>query len=368
MIYEWIEMAEKDLVAEAHNFRFLIRTDITNFYNSIYTHSIGWALHGREEALNDKDILLTGCKIDKLIQSANDKRTNGIPVGSALSDLIAEIVLARIDRNISIKLNNLDIHFLATRFKDDYRILCDNEGQAKKISKCLADELSAFNLLINEHKTKVYSLPEGLYREHDREYYPLSLRKVNAVPFSRFEHALLKALDIHRHFPGTSLLEKFLSELFNRKHELKIQFSQRPESRKKQLLKVFSLLMLLKRESEKTICLVIAIIAAIYKEYDVEHNLKLILTDLIKAEIVFAADKNSNFELIWLVFLLKHLQLGMTESINKLNADGDPFLRTILTEKQDIFTDAKVQLFVNPSENQSQNLANTFDVFNRSKT
>src|SRR5699024_11341028 len=44
MIYDWIEIAEKDMVAEAHKFNFIIRADITNFYNSVYTHSICWAL------------------------------------------------------------------------------------------------------------------------------------------------------------------------------------------------------------------------------------------------------------------------------------------------------------------------------------
>lgn len=40
MIYEWVEMAEKDMVAEAHKYNLIIRADITNFYNSVYTHSI----------------------------------------------------------------------------------------------------------------------------------------------------------------------------------------------------------------------------------------------------------------------------------------------------------------------------------------
>ncbi|WP_347273891.1 RNA-directed DNA polymerase [Candidatus Kuenenia sp.] len=88
----------------------IIRADITNFYNSVYTHSIGWAIHGREEAFKDNECLLTGNKIDRLIQYANDGRTNGIPVGSALSDLIAEIILSSIDRKVSNKkiIANLD--------------------------------------------------------------------------------------------------------------------------------------------------------------------------------------------------------------------------------------------------------------------
>lgn len=83
MIYEWLSMAEKDLVVDAANYQLFARTDITNLYASIYTHSIGWALHGREESFTDTTFTLLGNKVDRLTQYANDARTNGIPVGSA---------------------------------------------------------------------------------------------------------------------------------------------------------------------------------------------------------------------------------------------------------------------------------------------
>src|SRR5699024_4105687 len=144
---------------------------------------------------------------------ANDARTNGIPVGSALSDLIAEIILTSIDRKVSSKLKSID--FVGSRFKDDYRILCNDEEEAKIILKVLSDELVEFNLLINEHKTKVLTLPDGLYRQHDREYHNYSLRYNKTILFKTFELTLLKTLDIHRSFPGTSILEKFFSELYD---------------------------------------------------------------------------------------------------------------------------------------------------------
>ena len=179
MIYEWLEMAENDMVAEAREYNLIVRTDIKNFYNSIYTHSIAWALHGREEALKDKNYNLVGNKIDRLVQYANDARTNGIPVGSALSDLIAEIVLTCIDRKVSNRLD--DITFLGTRFKDDYRILCNSQKEAKTILKTLSEELNRFNLLLNEKKTNILELPEGLYRKHDREYFPYSLKGIKKI-------------------------------------------------------------------------------------------------------------------------------------------------------------------------------------------
>lgn len=215
MIYEWVRMAENDLVLDATYFKFIAKTDITNFYSSIYTHSIAWALEGREEAFSDSDCVLTGNKIDKLVQYANDARTNGIPVGSALSDLVAEIVLSDIDERVSTNLSG--INFVAVRFKDDYRVLCESERDAKRILQELSAELAKFNLVLNERKTSISTLPDGLYRPHDREYFPHSLRERRNISFKTFEHTLLIALDIHRKYPGTSILEKFVSELLTGK-------------------------------------------------------------------------------------------------------------------------------------------------------
>ncbi len=288
MIYEWIEMAEKDMVAEAHKFSLFIRADITNFYNSVYTHTIGWAIHGREKAFADKNYSLTGNKIDRLIQYANDGRTNGIPVGSALSDLIAEIILSSIDRKVSLKLKGVD--FIGSRFKDDYRILCNTEDDTKTILEELADELVSFNLLINEHKTKILTLPEGLYRHHEREYHPHSLKYKKRIPFKTFELPLLKALDIHKLFPGTGILEKFFSELYTDSHKLKIEFSAETNTKRKQLLKTMSLLILLKRESEKVLCYVLAVYEAIYNKYRTK-KLRKQIKGLVESKIKKAFKK-----------------------------------------------------------------------------
>lgn len=47
-IDRWVLMAEKDLIKDSIGFSFLTVTDIKNFYPSIYTHSIAWALEGRD--------------------------------------------------------------------------------------------------------------------------------------------------------------------------------------------------------------------------------------------------------------------------------------------------------------------------------
>lgn len=368
LIYEWIEMAERDLVAEAHRFKVLIRTDVTNFYNSVYTHSIAWALHGRDIAFSDKNFKLIGNKIDKLVQYANDGRTNGIPVGSAVSDLIAEILLAKIDQNVSLKLKKKNIVFLGTRFKDDYRILANTEEEAKKILRVLSEELHKFNLLISENKTKILYLPEGLFRHHNREYFPYSLRKEKRIPFKSFEFTLLKVLDIHKAYPGTSIIEKFLSELFDKKYNLKLYFSNNLKVRKKQILKTFSLLFLLKRESEKILCYVMAIIEDIYIMNNKKYDLKRYLREIIELEIKKASEKKSVFEIIWYIFFSRYLQLGVTLSplidpVLKENL----LLKSMTASRQKIFSDSGIKLFKKPKDCHDRKLAKQLAVFNRSK-
>ncbi len=366
MIYEWIAMAEKDLVGEAHDYNLIIRTDITNFYNSVYTHSIGWALHDREPAIADKEYKLLGNKIDRLIQYANDGRTNGIPVGPALSDLIAEIILSKIDKEVSQKLK--EVKFVATRFKDDYRILCNSEKDAISILKVLSEELEKYNLLINETKTKVLKLPEGLYRQHDREYLTHSLKELNSISFKKFEHTLLIALNIHRNYPGTSLIEKFLSELFDSEHELKIVFSEHTKTRKSQLLKTVSLLFLLQRESEKVLCYVLSVIEAIYIMHGQQHSLKPYLKEVIEREINRASEKESVFELAWLVFFSRYIKLGITDFSGLIKSEKNKanlFLKSTLSSQQKIFNDSHITLFRKPKDKTEISLAKELAVFSR---
>ncbi|RLD61552.1 MAG: hypothetical protein DRJ01_07665 [Bacteroidetes bacterium] len=369
MIYEWIAMAEKDLVAEAHRYNLIVRSDITNFYNSVYTHSIGWALHGQEVAFKDKDYELYGNKIDRLVQYANNGRTNGIPVGSAISDLIAEIVLSSVDLKISQKLKDKD--FIATRFKDDYRILCNTEEDAKEILKVLANELTSFNLLINESKTMILELPNGLYRQHDREYHPHSLKNTEKIDFKRFELTLLTALDIHKKYPGTSILEKFFGELFDNEYKLKVNFSNNFSTKRKEILKTISLLILVKRVSEKVLCQVLSVIEAIYIEYRNDFKLKENIIELIKSEIIKANIKKSVFELTWYVFFARYLGLGINEKWINSNISKELrdnlFLKSSCASKQKIFNDTNIDLFIKPKDCRNMTLAKRLAVFEREK-
>lgn len=368
MIYEWIRMAESDLVIDATSYKLLVKTDITNFYSSIYTHSIAWAIVGdRETAFNDKNLQLIGNKIDKLIQYANDARTNGIPIGSALSDLIAEILLSRIDKYISDELKDID--FLAVRFKDDYRILCNSDEDSKVILSTISSELNKINLCLNENKTNVFTLPDGLYRAHDREYFPHSLKEINKITFKTFEHTLLIVLDIHRKYSGTSILEKFLSELMIGTGETKIYFSKREARKKLELTKFISLLFLVKRESEKTLSHILSLVEIVYLENMPFHGeLKPFIRSIVEQELKSASDRDSAFEVVWYIFFSKYIGLGITKFKSFVSNEkvlSSPFVKCLMTGKHNLYNDSGIKLYRKPSDCKGKSLAHYLDVFQR---
>jgi len=105
----WQEIEQKSLKLSLE-FSHILQTDVVDCYGSLYTHSIPWAIHGRDESKRKRaDSSLLGNKIDKLIQAGRYGQTNGISQGSALMDFIAELVLGFIDSQISQELINKGI-------------------------------------------------------------------------------------------------------------------------------------------------------------------------------------------------------------------------------------------------------------------
>jgi hypothetical protein len=216
----------------------------------------------------------------------------------------------------------------------DFFVICNSEADARKILKTLGKNLSTYNLSINESKTSIQKLPDGLYRKHDREYFPHSLKNRKGITFKCFEHTLLIALDIHRKYPGTSILEKFISECFvksksKKQKDLKIVFSQNKQRRLREIKQVISLLFLVKRESEKLLCHVLSICERLYLEYNKDNNeLKPYIKSTIENEVYRASNKGSVFEIIWLIFFSRYLGLGINkERINELVQDLDADLK-----------------------------------------
>ncbi len=102
--------------------KYLVKADIASCFPSICTHSIPWALHGKEEGKKSgSKTALTGNFLDKVTQSIRDKQTNGLLIGPHSSNIISEIVLTSIDVSLQEK-----GHSKVSRCIDDLHLLCQN--------------------------------------------------------------------------------------------------------------------------------------------------------------------------------------------------------------------------------------------------
>ena len=133
--------------------KFYVDTDISNFFPSIYSHSIPWALVGFDVAKKQRDPKLWFNLIDKCVRAMKRDETNGVPIGPATSNIISESILVRIDTILKSE------QFVFVRFIDDYTAYFDTYEEAEKFIRRLGEELSKYKLLLNAKKTVIEQLP-----------------------------------------------------------------------------------------------------------------------------------------------------------------------------------------------------------------
>ena len=146
-------------------FNYMAQVDISSCFESIYTHSISWAIYGKEMAkacrAKGSDDMCFPDMFDILIRNSNYAETNGIPIGPEISRIFAEIILQRIDFDLERKLaaDNYSVipadketGYQICRYVDDYFIFYNNPDDYKRIKRYLSESLAAYNLKLNEAK------------------------------------------------------------------------------------------------------------------------------------------------------------------------------------------------------------------------
>ena len=136
--------------------KFLLKADLARFYPSIYTHSIPWALHGKDAARQNNS--LYGNRIDERVRESQDKQTGGVPIGPDTSYLIAEAVATSIDVAMEKRVGTLH----GTRFIDDYHLYFDSYNEAEAGLAALHEAAASLELEVNDLKTEIIATPEAL--------------------------------------------------------------------------------------------------------------------------------------------------------------------------------------------------------------
>ncbi len=134
----------------------LVKTDITRFYPSIYTHSIPWAAYGKERVKSSLDYYKGSFadRIDVLVRSCNRNQTIGIPIGPETSRIIAEVISSRIDMDFQAQQLELSKHSV-DRLQDDWSVGTKSLEQAEDVITCISGVYRTYGLEINGSKTTI---------------------------------------------------------------------------------------------------------------------------------------------------------------------------------------------------------------------
>jgi RNA-directed DNA polymerase len=209
-ILKWWEDNELGSLELSLEFEHVLMTDVTDCYGSLYTHSIAWALHEKEYAQSKegKDKGLLGNILDSNIRSTRRNQTNGIPQGSNLSNLLAEMVLGYGDLLVSQLLNEEGLSdFKIMRYRDDYRVFSNSRHDCEVIVRKIGDVLRDFGLKLNPGKTAMTDELIHAAVKEDKRYW----LKAKSQPRGLIKH-LMVIHDLAYQHPNSGRVSRVLME------------------------------------------------------------------------------------------------------------------------------------------------------------
>jgi RNA-directed DNA polymerase len=334
-ITNWWDKIEQKSIELALDYDYLHQTDITDCYGSIYTHSIAWALHGRDtikNLTNKSDQKYIGNVIDRHLQYMSSGQTNGIPEGSALMDFIAEMVLGYADILLDKKIKETEstetpiTNYQIIRYRDDYRIFTNDPQDGEKIIKFIAEIMMDLGLKLNAEKTKSTSEVINGSIKIDKLYYIKQNYRIK-----NFQKRLLLIHELaHAHKNSGSLkkaLDFYDEDL--RKHK-KIQGS---------VLPIISIATDIAYKNPKTYPQIASIISLLIKLIDQEKEKTKVINKIINK---FKSIPNNGHLFIFLQRITLALKISYDFNdrlckhiAGKISYDSDEKLYKNIAEKED---------------------------------
>lgn len=309
-ILNWWSDVEQRSIELALEYETLVHADITDCYGQIYTHSVAWALHTKDEAKkteNRKNKGLVGNVIDARIQDMRHGQTNGIPQGSVLMDFVAEIVLGYADTLLSEKLHRQGVsEYQILRYRDDYRIFVHGGNDGEKILKALTEALIELGFKLNSSKTFVSSDVVGS---------SIKAEKLAWISRKQSDKKLEKhLLIIHQHaaeFPNSGSLLRALSELRARLDRINACES---------VPVLISIVADIAYNSPRTYPICAAILSRLLSFLESKSDKQQILDKIVRK---FARIPNTAYMEVWLqrMALPLGLELPLTERLCKVAAE-----------------------------------------------
>lgn len=275
--------------------RYLLQTDISRYYSTIYTHSIPWALHGKEMAKANRGPDYIGNLIDTCVRNTMDGQTLGVPVGPDSSFIIAEIIGTAMDKEIHDKLGEVK----GFRYIDDYYLYFSNLSEAETALYKLHSIMKKYELELNSNKTNIAQLPEPLEKTWVPElrlysFHNNILKQKNDI-ISYFS----KTFEFSKLYPNDSVLKYSLSRI----KKMKVEENNWP------LYESFILKLTI---ANPDVLPITCEILSTYKEYGYSLDLQKIKNTITQI-ITYGSKLHHSYEVSWALWLSKILKLKIDD-------------------------------------------------------
>ncbi len=218
-ILNWWNTMEQRSIELSLEYRYMFVTDITNCYGSINPQSIEWALLCKNTKHENNDNISLAQNVQKYLRALQHGHNIGIPQGSALFDFVAEIILGYSDLLLSEALQKEKMKgYEIIRYRDDYRVFCDDKDTLERISFILQSVLEGLNFRMNSQKTKISDSIVTDAIKPDKLFYIYNTPVFNkkGTDFDSFEKHLLYILMYGRQYPNSGQLKTLLSDIDKR--------------------------------------------------------------------------------------------------------------------------------------------------------
>ncbi|MBD5319492.1 MAG: RNA-directed DNA polymerase [Bacteroides sp.] len=228
-ILNWWNSMEQRSIELSLKYRYMFMTDITNCFGQINPESIAWAMARKDTPYQTDDNYALAASIQRYLRAMQEGKNIGIPQGSSLFSLIAEIILGYTDMLLAQEIANeqendnlpKELEYEVLRYVDDYRIFCNERDALDKISFMLQHILERFNFRMNSAKTRISTELITDSIKADKAFYIFNTpieskqiykdesgheRKERGYDFDGFQKHLLFIYEFSRRFPNSGQL------------------------------------------------------------------------------------------------------------------------------------------------------------------
>lgn len=241
-ILNWWKSIEQTSLELSLKYSYMFVTDISNCFGQINPEAIGWALARKGTSHETKANSRLATQIQTYLRAMQEGKNIGIPQGSSVFSLIAELILGYIDMLLAQEIaraqkagdlpENLDYQMI--RYVDDYRIFCNDRAALDKISYILQGLLERFNFRMNTAKTRISAELITDSIKADKLFYifntPITFTrtvfadgertKETSYDFAGLQKHLLFIYEFSRRFPDSGQLVVQLEEFGERIEKL----------------------------------------------------------------------------------------------------------------------------------------------------